>query len=137
MGSKEQIFDHPSHPYTRALLSAAPAFTRKEKAEKKRVLLEGDLPTPFNPPKGCRFVSRSQLKNQALVMVQETIYPFTKEVEELKVAIDDPGIVYVGGQRYGFQPLQTDPGLHVRGPEHGNLPEAEHSGFHGDLLLMI
>lgn len=86
MGSKEQIFDHPSHPYTRALLSAAPVFTRKEKAEKKRVLLEGDLPTPFNPPKGCRFVSRSQLKNQALVMVRETIYPFIKEVEELKVA---------------------------------------------------
>ena len=98
MGSKEQIFDHPSHTYTRALLSAAPVFTRKEKAEKKRVLLEGDLPTPFNPPKGCRFVSRSQLNNQ---------------------------------------PLQTDPGLHVCGPEHGNLPEAEHSGFHGDLLLMI
>ena len=86
MGSKEQIFDHLSHPYTRALLSAALAFTRKEKAEKKRVLLEGDLPTPFNLPKGCRFVSRSQLKNQALVMVRETIYPFTKEVEELKVA---------------------------------------------------
>lgn len=95
MGSKEQIFDHPSHPYTRALLSAAPAFIRKEKAEKKRVLLEGDLPTQFNPPKGCRFAGRSQLKNQALVMVRETIYPFIKEVEELKVAFDDPGIVYV------------------------------------------
>lgn len=85
MGSKEQIFDHPSHPYTRALLSAAPAFTRKEKAEKKRVLLEGDLPTPFNPPKSCRFVSRSQLKNQALVMVRETIYPFI-ESGRVKVA---------------------------------------------------
>lgn len=95
MGSKEQIFDHPSHPYTRALLSAAPAFIRKEKAEKKRVLLEGDLPTQFNPPKGCRFAGRSQLKNQALDMVRETIYPFIKEVEELKVAFDDPGIVYV------------------------------------------
>ena len=94
MGSKEQIFDHPSHPYTRALLSAAPAFTRKEKAEKKRVLLAGDLPTPFNSPKSCRFVSRSQLKNQALVMVRETIYPFIKEVEELKVALTS-GIVYV------------------------------------------
>ena len=58
MGSKEQIFDQPSHTYTRALLSAAPVFTRKEKAEKKRVLLEGDLPTPFNPPKGCRFCPR-------------------------------------------------------------------------------
>lgn len=58
MGSKKQIFDFPAHPYTRALLSAAPAFTRKEKEEKKRVLLEGDLPTPFNPPRGCRFMGR-------------------------------------------------------------------------------
>ncbi len=58
MGSKKQIFDAPAHPYTRALLSAVPAFTRKEKAEKKRVLLEGDLPTPYNPPEGCRFAGR-------------------------------------------------------------------------------
>ena len=58
MGSKKQIFDTPAHPYTRALLSAAPAFTRKEKAEKKRVLLEGDLPTPYDPPAGCRFAGR-------------------------------------------------------------------------------
>lgn len=58
MGSKKQIFDTPAHPYTRALLSAAPAFTRKEKAEKKRVLLEGDLPTHYDPPAGCRFAGR-------------------------------------------------------------------------------
>ena len=58
MGSKKQIFDAPAHPYTQALLSAAPAFTRKEKREKKRILLEGDLPTPYNPPAGCRFAGR-------------------------------------------------------------------------------
>ena len=58
MGSKKQIFDTPAHPYTRALLSAAPAFTRKEKEEKSRILLEGDLPTPYNPPAGCRFAGR-------------------------------------------------------------------------------
>ena len=58
MGSKEQIFSTPSHPYTKALLSATPAFTKKEKADRKRVLLEGDLPTPFNPPAGCRFAGR-------------------------------------------------------------------------------
>lgn len=58
MGTKEQIFDRPSHPYTKALLSATPAFTKKEKADKKRILLEGDLPTPYNPPSGCRFAGR-------------------------------------------------------------------------------
>ena len=58
MGSKQQIFQTPAHPYTQALLSAAPAFTRKEKESKKRMLLEGDLPTPFDPPAGCRFAGR-------------------------------------------------------------------------------
>lgn len=57
-GSKEQIFKTPAHPYTQALLSAVPAFTKKEKAAKKRMLLEGDLPTPYNPPEGCRFAGR-------------------------------------------------------------------------------
>lgn len=58
MGSKEQIFENPVHPYTQALLQATPAFTREEKKEKKRVILEGDLPTPYNPPSGCRFAGR-------------------------------------------------------------------------------
>lgn len=58
MGTKEQIFGRPAHPYTKALLSATPAFTKKEKANKHRVLLEGDLPTPYNPPAGCRFAGR-------------------------------------------------------------------------------
>ena len=57
-GSKRQIFETPAHPYTKALLSSAPAFTKKEKAARKRILLEGDLPTPFDPPAGCRFASR-------------------------------------------------------------------------------
>lgn len=58
MGTKEDIFQRPAHPYTRALLSATPAFTRKEKEKKHRILLEGDLPTPYNPPAGCRFAGR-------------------------------------------------------------------------------
>lgn len=58
MGTKEQIFGRPVHPYTKALLSATPAFTKKEKANKHRILLEGDLPTPYNPPEGCRFAGR-------------------------------------------------------------------------------
>ena len=82
MGSKEQIFDHPSHTYTRALLSAAPVFTRKEKAEKKRVLLEGDLPTPFNPPKGCRFHTRCPYATEKC----RTEEPALREVEGRRVA---------------------------------------------------
>lgn len=57
-GTKEQIFDHPLHPYTQALLSAVPAFTRDEKANKERIILEGDLPSPYDMPTGCRFAGR-------------------------------------------------------------------------------
>ena len=71
MGTKAQIFDHPAHPYTQALLSAAPAFTKKEKREKKRILLEGDLPTPYNPPKGCRFAGRCPYAKPECQEVQE------------------------------------------------------------------
>jgi peptide/nickel transport system ATP-binding protein/oligopeptide transport system ATP-binding protein len=57
-GSTEEVFHHPRHPYTEALLSAAPAFTAEEKAAKRRIILEGDLPSPMNPPNGCYFSTR-------------------------------------------------------------------------------
>jgi len=57
-GTTRQIFDDPKHPYTVALLSAAPAFTKEEKARKARIILEGDLPSPANMPKACRFADR-------------------------------------------------------------------------------
>ncbi len=57
-GTTEQIFSNPRHPYTVALLSAVPAFTREEKANKHRMILEGDLPSPYDMPKGCRFAGR-------------------------------------------------------------------------------
>lgn len=56
MGSKEQIFNNPMHPYTKALLSAVP--TPDPTVKMNRVVLEGDLPSPANPPKGCKFCTR-------------------------------------------------------------------------------
>lgn len=52
----EDIFDHPLHPYTQALLSAVPVPRIGVKAE--RIILEGDVPSPVNPPPGCRFCNR-------------------------------------------------------------------------------
>ena len=57
-GSEKQIFSHPMHPYTIALLSAEPAFTKEEKAGKERIILEGDLPSPYEMPPACRFAGR-------------------------------------------------------------------------------
>ena len=55
-GSKEDIFNNPLHPYTKALFSAVPNPDPTVKME--RIKLEGDIPSPANPPKGCRFHTR-------------------------------------------------------------------------------
>ena len=57
-GNKTQIFTNPLHPYTEALLSAAPSFDPTVRQNKKRIILKGDIPSPANPPKGCRFHTR-------------------------------------------------------------------------------
>ena len=56
IADKADLYDHPMHPYTVALLSAIPVPDRKHKKEK--IVLEGDLPSPANPPSGCIFHTR-------------------------------------------------------------------------------
>ena len=55
IGTKDDIFKNPTHPYTQALLSAIPMVGKKER---DRIILEGDIPSPVNPPAGCRFHTR-------------------------------------------------------------------------------
>ncbi len=56
LADSEELFDFPLHPYTRALLSAIPI--PDPEIEKKRIPLEGEIPSPVNPPSGCRFHTR-------------------------------------------------------------------------------
>jgi oligopeptide/dipeptide ABC transporter ATP-binding protein len=88
LAQSEKLYETPLHPYTQALLSAVPVPNPDVEARRKRIILEGDVPSPVNPPSGCNFHPRCW---KAQAICREAIPPLEEKEPQHYAACHFPG----------------------------------------------
>jgi len=73
LADREELYDNPLHPYTKALLSAVPIPDPLLERQRTRIILSGDLPSPAQPPDGCRFHTRCPLAEQSCTLSEPAL----------------------------------------------------------------
>jgi len=78
LGISDEVYDNPQHPYTKALLSAVPVPDPVVAEKSKRTILEGDVPSPANPPVGCNFNTRCPLARERCFHDDPELFEFSE-----------------------------------------------------------
>src|SRR5690606_28890705 len=79
VGTRDEIFNTPRHPYTKALMAAVPRFSEESRGQPKALRLSGEIPSPLSPPSGCAFRTRCPNAQAVCAQAQPEVRRFSAD----------------------------------------------------------